>query len=433
MAQSGTLYLLDGTWYLKYRTREGANRVHKTERLCAENGTKHHALCSESGEHRARRHAKKKTRFGNAVTIPPKNLNAVRTKFMDSVNSEQPSGRQKGRPQDMPVSNFWEKIYLPYAEHEWKRRGMKPSTIRYMKHTWSHYLAEHFEGETLQRYTSERARFLLNTLKTKLNKTSLTHVKACASAIFGEAVEREFRKDNPWYVKLPKDCDEPEDTQHYTLEESENLVSALIEHIDAQLFLALCCFLGLRPSEAIAVKWDDFNSETVCIRRACVNGIVGTSKTKLSQRDLPLRDAVRVPLELWRQKCGNPTEGWVFKKVRKIGEDTPAPLHNLVTRVIMPHVKGGEKCAACGVVPKKANVEWKGVYSGRRGFATAVIELTNGNFASAQELLGHSSMETTVRNYKKQTITSKATGADAVQANLDARAALRLKALTAGR
>jgi integrase len=426
MAQQGTLYLLDGTWYLKYRTNDGANRVHKTERLCAENGEQHHSLCSGIGEHRARRHATRKTRFGNAVTIPPKNLNGVRLKFMESVNSEQPSGRQKGRQQDMSVSNFWETVYLPYAEHEWKGRGMKPSTIRCIKHIWNHNLSSHFEGETLQRYQSDRARFLLNTLKTKLNRTTLTHIKACASGMFNEAVERGFRKDNPWHIKLPTACIEPEDTQHYTLEESENLISALIDHPDCQLFLSLCCFLGLRPSEAIAVKWDDFNTETVCIRRACVNGHVGTSKTKLSQRDLPLIDAIRVPLELWRQKCGNPTAGWVFKKVRKIGEDTPADLHNLVNRVIKPHVKGGEKCAVCDVIPKKANVTWKGVYSARRGFATAVIELTNGNFASAQELLGHSSMETTVRNYKKQTITSKATGMSALQA------ALTPKALTAG-
>ena len=252
MAQSGTVFLLDGTWYLKYRTFDAGKRVHKTEKLCAENGEQHHPLCPELGEHRARKHSTKKTRFGNPVIIPPKNLNTVRLRFMEPVNNEQPSGRQKERIQDMPVSRFWEEIYLPYAENEWKGHGMKPSTIRGMKHVWVKNLADHFEGETLQRYTSERARILLNTLKTKLNRNSLTHIKAYASGMFSEAVERGYRKDNPWYIKLPTACIEPEDTQHYTLEESENLVSALVDHVDAQLFLSLCCFLGLRPSEAIA-------------------------------------------------------------------------------------------------------------------------------------------------------------------------------------
>ncbi len=426
MAQMGTLYLLDGTWYLKYRTTESGNRVHRTERLCSESGEQHHQHCSEPGEHRARRHATKKTRFGNAVIIPPKNLNAVRLKVMESVNAQEPNGRQSSRQQDMPVVDFWEKIYLPYAESEWKGRGMKPSTIRGMKHIWKHNLAGHFEGESLQRYQSDRARTLLNTLKTKLNRTSLTHIKACASGMFSEAVERGLRKDNPWFIKLPTACIEPEDTQYYTLEESENLISALIDHTDAQLFMSLCCFLGLRPSEAIAVRWEDFGADTAHIRRGCVNGHVGTPKKKNAERDLTLIDAVRIPLELWRQQCGNPTEGWVFKKIRKVGEDVPADLHNLVNRVMKPHIKGNEKCTLCGVVPEKANVEWKGVYSGRRGFATAVIELTNGNFASAQELLGHSSMETTVRHCKKITLTSKATGMSALQA------ALTPKALKAG-
>jgi len=424
MAQSGTLYLLDGTWYLKYRTHEGSDRVHKTEKLCNENGSQHHPLCHESSEHRARRHATRKTRFGNAVTISPKNLDTVRNEFMKSVNSEL---HQKSSLRDMPVSDFWERIYLPYIETEWKRTGMKPSSVQYMKHTWRKYLSAHFKGETLQRYTSERARSLLNGFKTRLNRHTLTHVKSCASAIFSEAVERGYRKDNPWFVKLPTACIEPEETEHYTLEESENLISALIDHVDAQLFLSLCCFLGLRPSEAIAVKWEDFDTDAVCIRRACVKGHVGTPKKKLSQRTLPLIDAIRIPLELWRSQQQDDT-GWIFKKVRKIGEDVPAPIHCLVGRVIKPHIKGGMKCTACGIVPKRAKgVEWKGVYSGRRGFATAVIGLTNGNFAAAQELLGHASMETTVRHYKKITLTSKATGMNALQA------ALTPKALTEGK
>src|SRR5271155_721913 len=102
MAQSGTLYLNDGTWYLKYRTTEGSRRVHKTEKLCSENGEQHHPLCPELGEHRSRKHPTKKTRDGNAVTIPPKNLNAVRNKFMEPVNAQQQPNK-KGRPQDMSV------------------------------------------------------------------------------------------------------------------------------------------------------------------------------------------------------------------------------------------------------------------------------------------------------------------------------------------
>jgi hypothetical protein len=46
-------------------------------------------------------------------------------------------------------------------------------------------------------------------------------------------------------------------------------------------------------------------------------------------------------------------------------------------------------------------VTWKGLYAGRRGACT-VIEATGGNYAVAQELLRHKTMDTTLRVYKKQ-------------------------------
>jgi hypothetical protein len=54
----------------------------------------------------------------------------------------------------------------------------------------------------------------------------LKHIRALASAMFGEAIERNLRNDNPWHVKIPKDCKESKDTEHYTMEEAENLISA---------------------------------------------------------------------------------------------------------------------------------------------------------------------------------------------------------------
>ena len=57
--------------------------------------------------------------------------------------------------------------------------------------------------------------------------------------MFTEAIERNLRNDNPWHVKLPKDCKESKATEHYTMEEAENLITALVDHVDAQLVL-LC-------------------------------------------------------------------------------------------------------------------------------------------------------------------------------------------------
>jgi integrase len=402
MAQQGTIYLLDGTWYLKYRTLDAGKRVHKTEKLCAENGQQHHASCSERGEHRARKHSTKRTKSGNPVVIAPKNLNGVRIKVMEPINARHSTGRTTR--QDMSIADFWEH-YLKYCEETVQLTGKarkKPSTVRGYKQIWNQHLKSHFADTTLQRYEPFIGTQFLQSLTGTQGKNTLKHIKALGSSLFKRAVVEQRIKVNPWHdVAMPDDAIESKATKHYTLEEAENIISALVDHVDAQLVMALSCFLGLRPNEIAALRWEDFDSQNVNIRRGVVRGIVDTPKTPESIAALPLIDQVKVPLELWRQKSGKPTEGWVFKKVRKIGEDVPADLHNLIARVIKPHVEGKDKCERCDLIPKKSGAEWKTLYAGRRGACTAVIENTGGNYAVAQALLRHKSMTTTLNVYKK--------------------------------
>jgi integrase len=185
------------------------------------------------------------------------------------------------------------------------------------------------------------------------------------------------------------------------------MVTALVDHVDCQLVLALACFLGLRPGELAALKWEDFDTENdvVNIRRSVVRGIVGTPKTPESLAPLPLLTQVKVPLKLWWEKCDKPTKGWVFPSAN----DTPVDLHNLVARVIRPHVEGpayqvkgaAVKCIRCAKVPAGSGAKWKAIYAGRRGAATAVIEANNGNLAIGQALLRHKNQMTTATFYKK--------------------------------
>jgi len=80
---------------------------------------------------------------------------------------------------------------------------------------------------------------------------------------------------------------------------------------------------------------------------------------------------------------------------------TPVDLHNLVARVIRPHVDGNIKCVRCKKVPKASQHQWKSLYAGRRCAATLAIQRTGGNFAVAQRLLRHKSLKTTLDVYNK--------------------------------
>jgi integrase len=311
--------------------------------------------------------------------------------FMRTINEREHTSHRLS--QDLMVVDYWERVYLPYCEKEWKGTGMRASTISGYKQVWKHHLKHHFGALTLQAYTADHARRFLSSLKTKHGKNTLRHIRALASAMFSEATERGLRNDNPWRVKLPKDCKETKPTQHYTMEEAENLISALVDHVDAQLVLALSCFLGLGPAEIAGLQWGDVDRDWINIRRnKPVHGKVGPPKTAERMAAVPIIDQVRVPLELWRAKCGKQhDEDWVI-----------VDLPNMLNRVILPHVKGENECVRCDKTPKRSNVTWKGLYAGRRGAVTAIIEATNGNYAVAQGIARHKSMTTTLNVYKKQ-------------------------------
>ncbi len=235
-------------------------------------------------------------------------------------------------------------------------------------------------------------------------RRSLNHIRSLASGIFSHAINEGRLEFNPWHsVKILGKVKPPKGTAHYTLEEAENIISALIDHVDAQLVIALSFFLGLRPGETAGLKWEDFDANSVHIRRAVVRGVVGTCKTPESEATLPLIDQVRIPLELWRQKVrstgGNPAKGWVFEN----SNGKPADLKDMVRRIIRPTLSA-------------ARLEWKSLYAGRRGAGTVMIDLTNGNYAAAQELLRHKHMSTTLQFYKRQTESALAKGMSALEA-----------------
>jgi integrase len=312
-----------------------------------------------------------------------KTCKAVKLKrddFMRTINVSQVSEA------DMKVTEFWEQRYLPFVTE-----NMKPSTVSGYKQIWNQHLKAHFEGATLQGYRTHVGSALLLSLTKTQGRRTLNHIRSLASGVFTHAVNEGRLESNPWHdVKILGKVRPPKPTSHYTLEEAEDIVSALVEHVECQLMIALSFFAGLRPSEIAGLKWEDFDlteeSPVVHIRRACVRSKVGTTKTPESVATLPLLPQVLVPLKLWRKKKNNPTEGWVFANER----GKPQELKDVVRRTIRP-------------ILEKEHIVWKGLYAGRRGAATAIIGLTGGNYAAAQELLRHKHMSTTLQFYKKQT------------------------------
>jgi integrase len=356
--QLGRIYEASKKFYVQYRVVVNGTRVQRS-----------HFLCGKDDRHRSK---------------SDRSVKLLRDEFMIGVNSQ---AADQSPDRDMRVVDFWEKRYLPYCEEIVQLTGQPrktPATVRGYKQIWNQHLKSHFGNLTLQEYEPSMGTQFLDSLTSRQRKTTLRHIKACATSLFKRAVNEQRIKVNPWHdVQMPDDAVDSAPTQHYTVEEAEDIISALVDRVDCQLVMALACFLGLRPGEIASLRWEDFDKENVHIRRSVVRGIVGTPKTQESIASLPLIDRVRVPLELWRRKSPD-TSGWVFPSVN----NTPIDLHNLIARVIRPALKAKE-------------LTWKSLYAGRRGAGTAIIARTNGNAAIGQALLRHKNMSTTLTFYKK--------------------------------
>jgi integrase len=286
---------------------------------------------------------------------------------MRTINGNQPSTGP------VTVVDFWKNTYLPFITE-----NLKASTVFGYQHVWDSYLKDHFGEVTLGDYrTPKMTNFLTSHAKT-LRPRTLKHIKFLASGLFSHAVATGHCETNPIRDAsvLGKTLPDGE-TGAYTLEEIEDIISALVECVECQLIMALCFFAGLRRGEIQGLQWGDIDNDFIHIRRNKIRGKVTTPKTESSVASIPIVQPVRGLLKLWRAKCPTTPDGWLFVKT----------LENTARLRIMPTLE-------------KAGCTWRGFHAGRRGLGTKLRELT-GNSTAGKNMLRHSGEVVTQKHYEK--------------------------------
>jgi integrase len=306
-------------------------------------------------------------------------MKAVRRKcdeFMATINAQMPEQPQQP---DLTISAFWEHTYWPFVQE-----NLKPSTQWGYKQLWNQHLKNHFNAMTLREYrTSTGSAFLTGLAKT-LGRRTVQNIRSLSSGIFSHAVNTGLIESNPWHdVKVLGKTKAPGKLKHYTLEEIENLISALVDRVDCQLIMALSYFLGLRKGEIQALQWGDIDEEWLHVRRAVGRGEVGTTKTEKGVRTLPLIAPVKIPLLLWKEQRKKDAV-WVFQNER----GRSLSMDFVAAKIIRPALE-------------KNKVEWKGFHAGRRGTGTILRKLT-GNSTAGRDVLGHEDEATTKEHYEGQ-------------------------------
>ena len=287
---------------------------------------------------------------------------------------------------DQLASDFFEETYRPWCE-----ANKKHSTSLSYKHIWPQHLAEHFGGRALGSYrTNDASKFLTSLAEKGYGRNTISHARSLMSGMFSHAVNLGLLAANPMRdAKALSKMKPPGETESYSLREVEDLVSVLAERTDAQLVVALCGFLALRPSECAAIQWQDVDLESgmLHLRRARVRGVVGDLKTLGCAASRPMFEPVASIFGLWASKSAR--RAWVFEN--QAGNS--ADLKEMVRRVIRPAIAKWNETHA-------EKIEWRSLYALRRTAASLLWSLT-GSVEASQQVLRHATPAVRLRHYLK--------------------------------
>jgi len=160
------------------------------------------------------------------------------------------------------------------------------------------------------------------------------------------------------------------------------LIALLEEPVRTVVLVAV--LTGLRIGELLALRWKhlDFLRGAIQIRETVSEGKFGTPKTRSSRRDIPMSDPVRESLLAQRGRSRQIRPDDLVFATRK---QTPLHPKNLLRRQLRP---------AC-VALELPLVTW---HSFRHTRATLLGEVGE-SLKTAQALLGHSDLKTTLNVY----------------------------------
>jgi integrase len=301
----------------------------------------------------------------------------------------------------MPVSEFVERVYFP----EYVMKDLKPSTRKQYRDTWGDHLKGRIGSMTLRDFRTVHAQQLLADIarQSSLGRHSLKHIKSLLSGIFKQAKRLGILDGtNPIQdVSIPLVPEPEEDTYAYNLLEIKSMLAVLDE--PARTVVLTAALSGLRKSELLGLRWQDFNGTELTVRRSVWNGIVGEPKTKRSKAPIPVVKQLADALEAHRLHAGILAQPDL--PIFQSGNGKPLNLDNLASRVIRPMLA-------------VSKIEWHGWRAFRRGLATNLHALGVDD-RTIQAILRHSNIGLTQGIYIKSLSADQVTAMDAIGEKLE--------------
>jgi len=277
----------------------------------------------------------------------------------------------------MTLEDFVRVEWRPNAE-----LALKKSTVRYYVFQLDRHILPVLGSCSLCEFDRARVEGLLSDLRQKGHaRPTIRGVRATLSTVLQAAIERGYLEKNPAHGIRIRDTAAKVQRRFYTPGQVRLLLPELDE--PCRTVVQLAVLTGMRIGEILALRWKriDFLRGTIEVAETFSDGEFGSPKTRSSNRVLPMSELLQGFLETYRVGIGNGSpDNLVFRTPR----GTPLSPKNLYNRVLAP---------ACDRI-KQPRVSW---HSFRHTHATLLAEV--GSIKTAQSLLGHSDLGTTLNTY----------------------------------
>ena len=207
-------------------------------------------------------------------------------------------------------------------------------------------------------------------------------MRATTSTVLRSAVDRGYLDQNPAHGIRLRGTGGKAERRYYGPAEIQKLLPQLSE--PCRTVVTLAVQTGLRIGEILALRWKrvDMLHGTIEVSETFSDGHFGSPKTRSSRRVIPVSDSLLETLKAHRSRSvRTESEDLVFTTPK----GTPLSSKNLYNRELAP---------ACDRI-KTPRVSW---HSFRHTHATLLAEVGE-SMKTAQALLGHSDLETTLNIY----------------------------------
>jgi integrase len=300
--------------------------------------------------------------------------------------------RSTNQGQRRPLATI---TFEQFAREKWEPLALatiKPATSRYYRHQLHRHLLPTFGPLRLRDLDRETLQaFVIGKKRQGYSSSTLHGIRTTISKVLGQAVAWRYLEENPARglsigERVPK-----KEPAFLEPRDALRLIEALPEQCRTVVIVAV--LTGLRIGEIAALRWGrvDFLRGVIEIKQTYSEEAgFGTPKTRSSVRDVPMSQPVRAALLTHRHRCAH-TDAAALVFTSKAS--TPMGPKNLANRVLRP------TCVRLGLRP----ISWHVL---RHTHATWLSE-SGATIRAAQDILGQSDVETTLRVYTHSVPESK--------------------------